>query len=215
MTEERDRFDRLIDALERLADAHTADRGDQGTAPQTHAPLTHEELEARARIKLKNSYDLALEYHRDANFFAQSSIRMALIFNGGGILVVMNFIAALIRSNQEIAEQSVSDLSTALIVFVIGAALAIVASSFSYFGNVWGTRRRAIEAGTVVLSEVEKGFREISLGTKKSYAKLRDSNLVLATTSRVIVVISMLTAYALFAVGAYLSNTALIEILRA
>lgn len=178
------------------------------------------DLEARALIKLKNSYDLALEYHKDTNTFAQSSIRMALIFNGSAILVIMNFLGSLIRSPTTPSPENIFPLMIAIISYTIGAVLGIAASSFSYFGNGAATRARAFEATEDLLLVNPDGYRELQ-GPKRRHAKREfsntsqyiESNHKAATTYRILVVFTMLTSYIIFGIATIIASTSIMKML--
>lgn len=180
------------------------------------------ELEARALIKLKNSYDLALEYHKDTNVFAQSSIRMALIFNGGAILVLMNFLGSLIRSTIPISGSAVWFLIASIVLYILGAVLGIAASAFSYFGNAAGTNARAFEAAEPLLRENPEGYREFGLprhrmgnNTISVVEKFIKDNHVKASNYRKGVIISMLTSYLIFGIATVISSLSIVAMLSA
>jgi len=204
-------LERITVALEKLGDAQ-ARLAVREVTPE--GQYSREELEERARIKLKNSLDLALEYHRATVAFGQTAIRMALIFNGTGILIIMNFVSNAVRAGVGIAGGTTSALSVALTLYIIGAALALIASVFGYFGNMHGTRVRAFEPLGALFKLHPKGYREIGLpravlqkGGVKEYVTGQHQA---ATLFQLWIVLAAFGAYALFSIATVVAHGALI-----
>ncbi len=212
--------DEIVKSLNKLAESiDKADFGMEKKNPVPSAKLMRHELEQRAYLKLKNSYDLALEYHRAADYYAQGSIRLSLIFNGGALLVLMNFVIAMIRSGRGIEDKLAEQIGVAFIIYVFGAFLAIIASATSYFGSVFGTREKAFKANESVYDQRVSGYREITekpkvkkfSGKEGDYIK---RNSLYATITRYVVITAMLSAYGFFICGTVIANNTLFLILN-
>jgi hypothetical protein len=159
-------------------------------------------------IKLKNSFDLALEYRKDTNFYAQSAIRMSILFNGGALFLMMNLFVSLIIRKYYIDEHVYIQIITSISIFIAGAAFSIVASTCSYFGNLSGTREKAINANILIqdfLAEISINFQNTSssraLLDKTAMEESRKKYEKSATANRTLVIWTMTISYIIFVFG--------------